>query len=827
MEPRPSSPGQKIMDTFYKPGTQSHRRQLEQETTREPRNPFALKRIGYDLNFSSISETSEDIDTRSRPSKLQKKASDVSEDNDHLNPVEALIKRLAAIRPMAKPFLPATTAIDECKVKKREWICGVQVLFHYPEILTPQRQVMIRVLQALKNEQICLTESPTGTGKTAALLCSALAFQRTQKQPQQIIYGVRTHTQAHQVMKELKKCPYVVRAVILGSRDQLCTNPKVRREPNIRLACRQTHQSCSKYQELRDSVDFVSKVNEPLDMEDVKGFSGCAYFGSHVLAGGADLIICPHNYVLDPAISLCKSHHRVNWEIEQRIIILDEGHHIDKLCRESGSTLVPMAKFDEMDQTLRDCKAKFEWMEFKSKRRKQVDTGSQAAYKLQKELYSLRALRGHGGCGLSRSTKDLIEQGMDVKSDSLGYSDAEELILMFSDRLLERAKKEPKMTPQHVHMCGVLEGIQKLLLVADMVKKNPECYIVHGQEELLSLHCMSPSVVFAVLESRMSSMVLASGTLSPLRGFLELGHEFKQRVQMVPPPLEALHVINANQLCVLPVDTPAPVNYDSLNKPSFILQLGTIVKQLCAVAPQGTLVFFPSSGALGEALSKWKNITLITDVEHFRRVVSEGQQAVLGAVFRGHYSEGVDFSDGNCRLVICIGVPYPPWQDAAIKDKRAYNDAAKTDLTGEAWYSLQAFRAVNQAVGRCIRHQQDYGAIVLLDRRWGNADYQQQLCAWLRPFLLRGSGAICVQEASHILDNHFATNAQREKVKKEEDAEEVPTTQENVVNGTINIGPPESSKENRNEGSTPRTNADTGNRNTEDAAAQGMSLPKE
>lgn len=37
--------------------------------------------------------------------------------------------------------------------------------------------------------------------------------------------------------------------------------------------------------------------------------------------------------------------------------------------------------------------------------------------------------------------------------------------------------------------------------------------------------------------------------------------------------------------------------------------------------------------------------------------------------------------------------------------------------TGDDWYTLQAFRAVNQAVGRCIRHIRDHGAIVLIDDR--------------------------------------------------------------------------------------------------------------
>lgn len=40
-------------------------------------------------------------------------------------------------------------------------------------------------------------------------------------------------------------------------------------------------------------------------------------------------------------------------------------------------------------------------------------------------------------------------------------------------------------------------------------------------------------------------------------------------------------------------------------------------------------------------------------------------------------------------------------------------------LSGQDWYRQQASRAVNQAIGRVIRHRHDYGAIFLCDHRYG------------------------------------------------------------------------------------------------------------
>ena len=96
---------------------------------------------------------------------------------------------------------------------------------------------------------------------------------------------------------------------------------------------------------------------------------------------------------------------------------------------------------------------------------------------------------------------------------------------------------------------------------------------------------------------------------------------------------------------------------------------------------------------------------------------------MLLAVFRGKMSEGVSFNDDYARGVICVGMPYPNSFDTSVRAKKDYNDeqrrlnGRKNLLPGQEWYSQQAYRAIAQALGRCIRHASDYGTIVLLDSR--------------------------------------------------------------------------------------------------------------
>lgn len=92
------------------------------------------------------------------------------------------------------------------------------------------------------------------------------------------------------------------------------------------------------------------------------------------------------------------------------------------------------------------------------------------------------------------------------------------------------------------------------------------------------------------------------------------------------------------------------------------------------------------------------------------------------------------------RLVIVIGIPFGYLGDCRNKCKMEYLDKLSQSnateeryrLTGKKWYEMKAMRAVCQAIGRVIRHKDDFGAILLLDERMAQRERIQQISPWLR-----------------------------------------------------------------------------------------------
>lgn len=252
-----------------------------------------------------------------------------------------------------------------------------------------------------------------------------------------------------------------------------------------------------------------------------------------------------------------------------------------------------------------------------------------------------------------------------------------------------------------------------------------------------------------------------------------------------------------------------------------INDLGRTISMLCQVIPDGVVAFFPSYDYLDRVLNVWKKTissdnpqsTILSLIEKKKPVLYETRESTTGtdellqeytkiiqdkstnaskggalllSVVGGKLSEGINFSDNLGRAVLMIGLPFPNirsavWQakiqhveqktltrlssesqaeaGAEAGSEESQRSAAKA--AGREFYENACMRAVNQCIGRAIRHQNDYAAIILLDRRYELPRIQGKLPAWIRQSMVAGGGQRSAAVTAQELAKFFIKRGQK------------------------------------------------------------------
>lgn len=252
-----------------------------------------------------------------------------------------------------------------------------------------QKIFMSRAVDAMESSSNALLESPTGTGKTLCLLCSTLAWRKMHDKQRvtvvpsvssvnvdivngkqsrgdipvstTIVYASRTHSQLQQVVSELKSSVYAedVKLSILGSRDQLCSNKKIRSKNSgtaLTNACNliTLHHKCphkNKFDSKHKNADGASTwlggledsfmkssigKNPVMDVEELVSLGEreevCSFFHSRAATKTADLILMPYNYLFNRRNQRALS---IGWN--NAVVVIDEAHNIESAACESLS----------------------------------------------------------------------------------------------------------------------------------------------------------------------------------------------------------------------------------------------------------------------------------------------------------------------------------------------------------------------------------------------------------------------------------------------------------------------------------------------------------
>ncbi len=130
--------------------------------------------------------------------------------------------------------------------------------------------------------------------------------------------------------------------------------------------------------------------------------------------------------------------------------------------------------------------------------------------------------------------------------------------------------------------------------------------------------CLWGGVAFRELASRARSVILTSGTLSPMDSFeCELGIKFKHR-------LEAAHVIDPRRVWAGSLGkgprgkTLLCTKRGGRHGWDFLEEIGGVVLESCRVIPAGVLVFFTSYPYMKSVIDRWRCVFLHQNHETHR-----------------------------------------------------------------------------------------------------------------------------------------------------------------------------------------------------------------
>lgn len=506
----------------------------------------------------------------------------------------------------------------------------------------------------------------------------------------------------------------------------------------------------------------------------------CPYFTVRRMISFCNVVIYSYHYLLDPKIA-----ERVSKELSRdSIIIFDEAHNIDNVCIESLSLYLTD---DTMKRASRGANKLADAVD---------EMKAQDSEKLQNEYEKL--VEGLRQNEIARE-EDLFMANPVLPKDLLdeaipGNIRKAEHFISFLKRFIEYLKTRMKVlhviseTPvsflQHLkeltfidrkplRFCSErLSLLVRTLELSDVEDLNAlkdiatfatlvstyetgfqlilEPFETEGStvpNPILHFTCLDASIAIKPVFDRFSSVIITSGTISPL--------DMYPKMMNFQTVIQESYTMTLARCSFLPMivtkgsdQVSISSRFEIRNDPSVVRNYGSLLIEFSKITPDGMVVFFPSYLYMESIISMWQSMGVLDEVwkyklilvetpdaqetslalETYRKACSNGRGAVLLSVARGKVSEGIDFDHHYGRTVLMIGIPFQ-YTELRILKARLEFMRDHFQIKENDFLSFDAMRHAAQCLGRVLRGKDDYGIMVLADRRF--ARKKNQLPKWI------------------------------------------------------------------------------------------------
>lgn len=570
-----------------------------------------------------------------------------------------------------------------------------QLEFPYEDYRPGQREMAVAVYQAIRDHERLYVQSPTGVGKTIAVLFPAVKaigqglatkiFYLTAKTPGRLV--------AEKALDDMRQAGLHLRSVTLTAKEKICFCPPVNCDPDM---CPFARGYFDKVKLALEEIDQYQAFTRPVIEELARKHEICPFEFSLDLSLWADCIICDYNYAFDPRVYL---HRFFDFDGEPYVFLVDEAHNLPDRARAMYSAELDKQGVLELQRSLKPhLPALAKNLDVINKILLEIRKTCQAEgrdalveYALPEEL--LKAIRS-----FSQKAEDWLAQNHPAD---------------FRQSLLE-----------FYFLCS------NYLRTAEYFDTFYVSYFERqGQSNLKAkIFCLDPAPMLSTPLERSRATVFFSATLLPIDYFMKLltgETERPRRIFQSPFPVENACLLIHNQ-----ISTKYARRADSY------AAIAEAIEAACGARLGNYLVFFPSYAYLTAVLEHLKERIPesqllvqgrgMAEAERdafLARFAASNQEMLVGlAVMGGVFGEGIDLVGERLvgAVVVGAGVPQLGLERDLLKE---YFDNQSGNGFAYA-YQYPGFNRVLQATGRVIRTETDRGVIVLIDDRFTHARYR-------------------------------------------------------------------------------------------------------
>lgn len=477
------------------------------------------------------------------------------------------------------------------------------------------------------------------------------------------------------------------------------------------------------------------------DIEDLKNHNCnfCPYYKSKEFSRSSSITFLPYQMLF------CKeSRESFKLQIKDAIIIIDEAHNIYESVIQMNSVSVSYSLLQKYISAFSKYKSRF--TDEKATPSKNYSTGISNQRKMVADTFL-----------------DMLRLLNDFCKDFKDKNFSEEKFYKVNDFLIKSHLENYNMLKlkeyiRTTNITQMLEGYEKGLHFGLFTIVNFLTLLTNSDNNGLIFYDNS-RIRFTPLDAKIyfedvldcKSLILAGGTMEPLNNLLGIFKEanvfsygsvcknFVSYILSKGPSGKLLKLTFEHRDC------------EETSKELFITINNLVNCTRGALKKRnthgGVVCFLPSKNFLKIFkerfnLEQTDQISYVfEDLKEFTKMCNS-KMTVLFAVMGGTLSEGINFSDHFCRLLIIIGVPFPSI-NVEMRERIKFN--------GKDYITHIAMKTVNQALGRALRHKNDFAGIVLIDERYEG--FQHLLSGWIREKITKKSFGELFRELHAFLQN--------------------------------------------------------------------------